>query len=69
MRLAIIDHDNHRLWIEDVKDSVIELCGGEQEYIEDSYELSENYSWDYIVDAEYIPIDSADPIEINFEEL
>lgn len=69
-RIAIIDHYHHRLFIEDIDmDTVNELYNGnEEDYIADTYTLSDKWSWDYITVAEYIPID-ADPIEINFEEL
>ena len=69
-RLAIIDHDTHRLFIEDIDEDVLaELGGDEQKYIDENYKL-ENYSWDYIVDTEYIPEDMGNGMsyEVNFEE-
>ena len=42
--------------------------GEEQAYIEDNYDL-ENYSWDFIVEADYIPSDEPMPIEIDFENI
>lgn len=69
-RLAIIDHDRHKLYIEDIDEDVLaELGGDEQKYIDENYNL-ENYSWDYIVDTEYIPEDMGNGMsyEVNFEE-
>ena len=70
IRLAIIDHNEHRLYIEDVDEKTIEEYGGDEEtYIEENYALEGHYSWDYIVDAEYFPLEDKDPIEINFKSL
>lgn len=52
-KIAIIDHDTHSLYIEDIPDDILEKYNGsEQAYIDDNYDV-ENYSWDYIVDALY----------------
>ena len=68
-RLVIIDHNEHRLFIEDVTDEMLAKYNGEEQaYIEDNYDL-ENYSWDWIVEADYIPSDDATPIEINFDKI
>lgn len=68
-RIAIIDHDTHSLYVEDVSDETMEMYNDdEQLYIKDNYKL-ENYSWDWIVDSEYYPEESKDPIEIHFDEL
>ncbi len=68
-RLAIIDHNEHRLFIEDVTDEMLAKYNGEEQaYIEDNYDL-ENYSWDFIVEADYIPSDEPMPIEIDFENI
>ena len=54
-RLAIIDHSTHKLYVEDVDDEVLQQYGGEEEkYIEDMYNFEGDYSWDYIVEAEYL---------------
>lgn len=70
-RLAIIDHGNHNLIIEDVSDETLAKYGGEEEaYIRDTYPGIKHYSWDYIVCADYFPDDSdGEPIEIEFEKL
>ena len=70
MRIAIIDHDSHMLFVEDINDEILEgqYGGQEQNYIDDNYSLRE-YSWDYIVDAQYFPEMEKDPIEIDFENL
>lgn len=69
MRIAIIDHDNHSLMVEDITEEDLEKYDGdEQKYIDDNYSLG-NYSWDYIVDAEYFREDDKTPIEIDFAEI
>ena len=69
-RIAIIDHETHTLFIEDIDEDILEKkYGGEEEaYIKDTYDLSDNWSWEYIVHTEYIPIDD-DPIAVEFEDL
>ena len=54
MRIAIIDHDTHTLFVEDINDEILQgQYGGEaQKYIDHYYNVT-NYSWDYIVDTEY----------------
>jgi hypothetical protein len=51
-RIAIIDHDNHELIIEDINEQELEekYGGDEQAYIDDNYYL-ENYSWDWVIEA------------------
>jgi hypothetical protein len=68
VRLAIIDHDTHELFVETVSDEDIKKYGGEQEYIDDNYTFSGGYSWDYIIDAQYFGLGQSDPMEIDFEE-
>lgn len=70
MRIVVIDHESHTLYVEDINDDILQgQYGGDvQLYIDDSYS-AENYSWDYIVDTQYIPEDDKTPVEINFEEL
>lgn len=70
MRIAIIDHDNHSLMVEDINEEILEgqYGGDEQMYIDDNYSLG-NYSWDYISDAEYFREDDKTPIEIDFTEI
>lgn len=69
-RIAIIDHETHTLFIEDIDEEVLEKkYGGEEEaYIADTYDLSDNFTWEYIVETEYIPMDD-DPISVDFEDL
>ena len=71
-KLAIIDHNNHELIIEDVTDETLAKYGGEEEaYIKDTYPDLENYSWDYVTAVTYFPPDDevGDYIEIDFEKL
>ena len=52
-RLAILDHETHTLYVEDVSDETLAKYDGEEEaYIEDNYALEE-YSWDYIAATVY----------------
>lgn len=44
VRLAIIDHEAHHLYIEDVSEAKIEEYGGEQEYIDAQYTFNGSYS-------------------------
>ena len=74
-RIAIIDHDNHELFIEDINLKILreEYHDSEEEYINANFDVS-NYSWDYIGFAYYIPDNLStdyydDPIEIDFEKL
>lgn len=52
-RLAIIDHESHHLFIEDVSDEALAKYNGEEEaYIKDNYCIHDNFSWDYITQAQ-----------------
>jgi len=68
-RIAIIDHDEHQVYIEDLTDEMLAPYNGdEQKYIDDNYDL-ENYSWDYITDILYLPNDSdGDILEVDIEK-
>ena len=69
-RIAILDHDRHCLYIEDIPDEVLdapEWSGGEY-YIKENYSIN-NFSWDYIKDVQYYSEGASNPIEINFKEL
>lgn len=69
-RLAIIDHETHKLFIEDVDEEMLEkdYGGSEQAYIEDTYLLNRHWSWDYITNIEYVP-ENDDPIVIEPKDL
>ena len=69
-RLAIIDHGAHVLYIEDIDTDVLDLFyGGEEEqYIESHYHFDSRYSWDWIIDAEYIAPNDEDPIQLQIDE-
>lgn len=68
-RIAILDHDNHILIVEDIPDEILDASewDGEEAYIRDNYDV-ENFSWEYITEAQYLP-NYDTPIEINFEDL
>ena len=58
--LAIIDHDEHKLYIEDVSDETLEKYNGEEEaYIKDNYDL-ENFSWDWVTNVSFLTKDEDD---------
>ena len=69
-RLAIIDHGNHALYVEDINEEILEgqYGGDEQLYIDDNYSLKD-YSWDWITDAQYFLEFEKTPREINFEDI
>ena len=69
-RIAILDHDNHTLFIEDIPDEILDApeWDDEEAYIRDNYDI-EHFSWDFIVESYYIPDDYSDPIEIDFNKL
>lgn len=53
-RICIIDHDKHIVYFEDISEKDLEKYNGsEQAFIDDTYCLP-NYSWDYVVDCEFI---------------
>ena len=70
-RLAIIDHDTHTLYVDDVDEKELEeyYDGDEQAYIEDNYALLNNYSWDWITDAVYYKKMYETGIDIDFDKL
>ena len=70
-RLAIIDHDTHTLYVDDVDEKELEeyYDGDEQAYIEDNYALLNNYSWDWITDAIYYKKMYETGIDIDFDKL
>ena len=70
-RIAIIDHNEHDLIIEDINEEVLEkeYGGDEQKYIDDKYDI-ENYSWNWIIDSYYLPNDdNGDFITVEFSKL
>lgn len=69
-RIAILDHANHHLYIEDISDADLEAYNGsEEDYIKDNYTFDGDWSWDYIVQTEYFPIeDDKTPYDIEFTD-
>lgn len=68
-RIAIIDHDTHQLYVEDISNEDLKRYGGsEQAYIDDNYACV-NYSWDYIVDTQYFEEECKVPYDVEFEKL
>jgi len=66
-RIVIIDHDDHRLFVEDINEEILQrdYNGEEEAYIKDNYDM-ENFSWDYITEALYLP-EHDDILTINFD--
>lgn len=71
IRVAIIDHDTHTLFVEDIDEEILEneYNGEEEEYIKDNYSLSDNWSWDYIIDTEYYYPENQDGVSVEFSDL
>ena len=69
-RIAIINHITHALYIEDVDEKELEekYNGDEQSYIDDSYELDGDYSWDWITDIFFFPKEDKTPIDFEPSE-
>lgn len=69
-RIIIIDHETHRAYIEDIDEEILEkeYGGSEEEYIADTYALSKHWTWDFVTDIEYIPMDG-DPIGLEPSDL
>ena len=67
-RLVIIDHANHTVFFEDVDTDFLEenYNGDEEAYIEDSYTFEGDYSWDYVVDVEYVD-ENGDVIDLDID--
>lgn len=70
-RIAIIDHNEHELLIEDINEQELEekYGGDEQAYINDNYTFEGDYSWDWITDTQYFEEGKTDPIEVEFRDL
>ena len=69
-RLAILDHAAHKLYIEDVTDEMLQpYNGSEEDYIKDNYTFEGDFSWEYIVGAEYYPTTDPTPMDIDFDTL
>lgn len=69
VRIAIINHETHQLFIEDITDEMLEKYGGEEEaYIKDNYTFEGEWSWEYIVDIEYYCEENTDGIVIEPRE-
>jgi hypothetical protein len=74
-RIIIIDHADHKVYIEDLTDEKLaKYDGSEQAYIDDNYTFLGDYSWDYVTEVNYL-IDDYDKDDsyfftnIDFENL
>ncbi len=69
VRIAIIDHDEHILYVEEIEDEVLARYGyDEQKFIDDNYNI-ENYSWDYIAEGLFLPAGESDFCDIDFDTI
>lgn len=70
-RIAILDHIEHSLLVEDIDEQELEekYKGEEEKYIEDNYSFKGEYSWEWITDTEYYPQGQSDPVEVEFTDL
>ena len=70
-RIAIIDHESHTLFVEDIPEDILKKYNDEEEaYIKDNYPNLTNFSWDYITSAQYMPeSDNQDVYEIDFKDI
>ena len=66
MILAILDHEEHQLFIEQVSDEAIINAGGEEEYIISKYryENSGQFSWEYL--TKRIEVFGTDTLKIHY---
>lgn len=54
-RIVIIDHADHKVYIEDLTDEKLaKYDGSEQDYIDDNYAFLGDYSWDYVTEVNYL---------------
>lgn len=55
-RIVIIDHIEHELFIEDIDEKILQKkYKGEEDYIKNKYDLSEQWSWEYVNSIWYCP--------------
>ena len=63
-RIAIIDHESHSLFVEDIPDETLEQYNDEEEsFIKATHPKLKNFSWDYITNTQYMPHGSLDIID------
>jgi hypothetical protein len=70
-KIAIIDHNEHSLYVEEINEEVLEKeYGGDiQKYVDDNYGI-ENYSCDWVKDSYYLPDNGdGDFMEVDFSTL
>jgi hypothetical protein len=69
-RIAILDHNEHKLYVEDIDEDVLnnQYWGEEERYIRDNYDM-EHFSWEYIGETLYFPEMDKDPVEVEFTKL
>ena len=69
-RIAILDHIEHSLLVEDINEQELEekYNGEEEKYIEDNYSFKGEYSWEWITDTEYYPQGQSEPVDVEFTD-
>ena len=54
VRIAVFDHENRRLYIEDVPKDILESYEDVTGYVQDSYYFEGEWSWHYVDEIVYI---------------
>lgn len=69
-RIAIIDHTEHELIVEDINEQELEenYDGDIQKYIDNNYDM-EKYSWDWIIFTQYFEEGESCSVEVEFKNL
>jgi len=69
-RIAIIDHTEHELIVEDINEQELEenYDGDIQKYIDNNYDM-EKYSWDWITYTQYFEEGESCSVEVEFKNL
>ena len=68
-RLAILQHKDHVLMVEDVSEEQLSKYQSVDDCIKDNYYFDADYSWCFINGALYFPNDDPSPVEVKFEDL
>ena len=67
-RIAVIDKSSKSLWVEDVTNEDLEKYNGSiEEYVKDTYDLSGDFAFSEILEADYVPAVYKMPTEIVFD--
>ena len=69
LRIAILDHDKRKLFVEEINDDLLNKVYGDniERYIKYNHSIA-NYSWEYISRAIYVNENNTS-IDIHFEDI